>query len=266
MRKKLHEQLPIVEPSIQHPHADELAVIDALIKECPQIPTLIYQDLVRGLKDPNTGREGQMTADQVIRTLLVKQMNGFSYKNLTFHLADSRCYRNFCGFGFADDIPSKSSLQRDLKRVRPETLEQVNCIIVRLAIDKNIEDTRKIRSDCTVTETNIHEPTDSSLLEDCVRVLARLMEKANNHYKDILFTNHLITDLVVWEGNPADSTMAVELAARQIAILGRIPSKIAYDGGFASKQGLWEIKELGIKDVCFSKKCGLKVSDMVKNS
>ena len=186
----IHKQLPIVEPSIQHHHAEELAVMDALIKECPEIAALVYQDLIRGLADPDAGRKGMMTADQVFRATIVKQLNGFSYEELAFHLADSKCYRNFCGFGIADDTPSKSVLQRDIKRVRPETLEQSNHIIVKLAAEKNIEKGRKVRTDCTVTESNIHRPTDSTLLEDGVRVLARMMGQAKELFSDILFTNH----------------------------------------------------------------------------
>jgi len=41
-----------------------------------------------------------------------------------------------------------------------------------------VESGSKVRVDCTVTETNIHEPTDSSLLWDCVRVLSRLANQA----------------------------------------------------------------------------------------
>lgn len=67
----------------------------------------------------------------------------------------------------------------------------------------------------------------------------------------------LFTDLVVLEGNPADSTLAVDMATRQKEIYNRLPLKITYDGGFASAANLTEIKELGIQDVAFSKKRGL---------
>lgn len=393
MRKKIHKQLRFVEPSIEHSHAYELAVMDELIAECLTIPELIYQDLIGELDDPEAGREGMMSAEQVFRVLLIKQINGFSYKELAFHLADSRCYRHFCSFGFADDIPSKSVLQRDIKRIRPETMEQINRTIVALAAEKNIENGRKVRVDCTVTESNIHRPTDSSLLEDGVRVLARSIQQAQENFENILFSNHhrrakrrameilnaktkkkmlapyrdllkvtrktvgyaesagailkdfvgdsekmhlafaitqelehhiplvkqvisqterrllngetlppqekivsifephtdiirkdsrdtyyghklalsggasgIITDLVIWEGNPADSNMAVEMAARQKEIFGRVPRQITYDGGFASKNNLTQIKDTGVKDVAFAKKCGLKITDMVKSS
>jgi transposase, IS5 family len=75
----------------------------------------------------------------------------------------------------------------------------------------------------------------------------------------------LILDWVVEDGNPADSTLAVRMMERQKEIYGRLPRQATFDGGFASKANLREIKELGVKDVSFSKKRGLEVLDMVKS-
>ena len=79
-------------------------------------------------------------------------------------------------------------------------------------------------------------------------------------------TSGLLTDLVVLEGNPADSTLAEKMIVRQQEIYGRAPRQAAFDGGFASKDNLKEIKELGVKDVSFSKKRGLKISEMAKST
>jgi IS5 family transposase len=182
MRNRIRKQLRLVEPSIDHEHAKELHQIRALISEHPEILDLVHGDLVRGLDDPEAGREGMMTAEQVFKVLLIKQMNGFSYEVLRFHLSDSRTYRSFCGFGIGDVIPSESTLQRDIKKVLPETLEEINRIILGAAAEKGIEKGRKVRVDCTVTESNIHHPTDSSLLWDSVRVLCRLTQRAREGF------------------------------------------------------------------------------------
>lgn len=71
----------------------------------------------------NHGRDG-LSGEQVLRALVIKQVNGFSYEELTFHLAGSQSYRAFCLIGFAAQPPSKSTLQRNLKRVRTEMLER----------------------------------------------------------------------------------------------------------------------------------------------
>ena len=182
MRNRIRKQLRLVEPSIDHEHAKELIQIRKVIADHPEIGDLVYADLVRNLDDPEAGREGMMTADQVFKVLVVKQMNGFSYDTLRFHLADSRTYCWFCGFGIADPIPSESTLQRDVKKIRPETMEAINRVLLGAAADKGIERGRKVRVDCTVTESNIHHPTDSSLLWDSVRVLCRLTQRANEKF------------------------------------------------------------------------------------
>jgi IS5 family transposase len=154
----------------------------------PGASLLVYDDLVSDGPDVSTGRPG-LSGDQVLRLLLLKQMNGFSYQELAFHLADSRCYRAFCGFGIDEKSPRKSALQDNIKRVQPETLELVNRLVLAMASQEKVESGRKVRVDCTVVESNIHHPTDSSLLYDSVRVLARLMERGRD-LVDIKVTNH----------------------------------------------------------------------------
>ena len=397
MRRMILQQPSIVESPVNHQHTAELRKIDEILRSLPRIAELIHTDLVRGLRDPYTGRRGNLTADQVFRALHIKQMNGFSYEELAFHLADSNTYRAFCGIGFTDKVPKSSALQRDIKKIRPETLEQIHLLILGKAKDENIEKGRKVRIDCTVVETNIHHPTDSSILYDCVRVLARIMKDARENFEvDFTFVNHrrrakkraleilhaknkkkrikpyrallhiteltveyaeeaarilstarkksnapdlfgarlvlaqelshyaglakkvisqterrvvkdetvpatekvlsifephtdiikkdrrdtcyghkvvltgggsgLFTDMVVLDGNPADSNLAVDMVQRQNEIYNRFPLKAAFDGGFASKDNLKQIKKLGVRDVTFRKKRGLKISEMAKST
>jgi transposase, IS5 family len=109
--------------------------------------------------------------------LIIKQLNGFSYRELAFHLADSVTYRKFCRLGW-DQMPSKSVFAVCIKAIRSETLEQINRLLVGIAGKKKIEDGKRVRIDTTVVESNIHAPLDSNLLWDCVRVVTRLMENA----------------------------------------------------------------------------------------
>ena len=173
MRAMVQRQLPLFPTNaIDHVHARELQAMSEILDGIPRIAELCYGDLTVGGADPDNGRAG-MTADQVLRALLVKQMNRFSYEELAFHLADSSTYRAFCRLEVGDEAPSKSTLQRNVKLLSPQTLEAVNRLLVGEAQRQKVEVGRQTRVDCTVTASNIHEPTDSSLLWDCVRVLAR---------------------------------------------------------------------------------------------
>ena len=188
MRNKIQEQLLIVYPFIAHDHARELRKISDILGQIPEASTLVYDDLIAHGPSVSTGRPG-LTGDQALRALLLKQMNGFSYVELAFHLADSRCYRAFCGFGINEKSPEKSALQQNIKRIQPDTLELINRLVLEEARLQKVENGRKVRVDCTVVESNIHHPTDSSLLYDCVRVLAREI-KACHPQVGAAFTNH----------------------------------------------------------------------------
>lgn len=188
MRESLPQQLSVVPAGLEHAHARELEAMSEVLDQLPETVAQVHCDLVRGLRRPDKGRKG-MSAEQVLRVLLLKQMKGFSYDELSFELASSLCYQRFCRFGASERTPKRSSLQRDLKRVRSETMEWINRRLVDYAREHNIERGRKVRVDCTVQETNIHEPSDSSLLFDGVRKLTDLLEAARE-LTPVVFTDH----------------------------------------------------------------------------
>src|SRR5258708_7533050 len=188
MRRSVRDQLSLVPAPFGHEHVRELQAVRAILDAHPEFARWIQSDLLAGGIAADRGRDG-MTGDQVLRALVIKQANGFSYDGLAFHLVDSQSYRAFCLIGFADRPPSRSTLQRNLKLVRAETLERVNQGLVRHAQQQEIEDGRRLRSDSTVVEAAIHHPTDSILLVDCVRVLTRLLREAAE-YVALRFTNH----------------------------------------------------------------------------
>jgi IS5 family transposase len=333
------------------------------------------------------------TGEQALRAMIVKQMNSFSYDELAFHVADSQTYRVFCKIGLTDQAPRRSTLAENIKRIKASTLEQINRIIVEAAVSAGIERGRKVRIDSTVSETNIHPPSDSSLLFDCVRVLTRIVTALRmlgiqiafsdrtrrakkrwvaisrarrkrqrrklyrnlvnateevfatataavgmarghevgsledamrlealigelEHYLPLtarvldqtrrrvfegetvpaaeklvsIFEEHtdiivkapretqfghkvtltggassMILDCVISEGNPADSSLACEMIERQVDIFGRPPLKASFDGGYASKANLEDIKAMGVRDAVFHKKRGMDELDMAKS-
>jgi len=76
----------------------------------------------------------------------------------------------------------------------------------------------------------------------------------------------LVLDIVIEQGNPADTAQLCPMIARQQTIYGRVPRQAAADGGYASQSNLQQAKDMGVKDVSFNKKKGLKVEDMMKST
>ena len=390
MREKHQKQMPLIDPPTGHPKEKELEVISIVLDSTPIICDHVLQDLNKGKTfKSRTGARG-MTAEQVLRAAVVMRLFNFTYEDLAFHISDSRALRRFCRIGIADKGFKKSALNENIKMISPQTWELISLDLLAYAKDEKIEKGRKARVDCTVVESNIHQPLDSMQLFDSVRVISRLLSKARDEfgikvvftdhrrrakkrmigiqyatgekqrtplYKDLLkvtrktigyaiqaektlarhcradplllglfseikhygdlsrkvydqtfrrviqgesvpadqkvfsiFEDHtdiiikdrrdtyyghkicltggasnLILDCVILEGNPADSELVETMLDRQHQIYGRYPLKVALDGGFASKDNLVKAKERKIKDVCFSKKRGLKEADMCRS-
>lgn len=170
-------QLPLTAPWIAHDHATELAAMSALLDAQPACAAHIQQDLEAGCaKNAYTGRPG-LTGEQTLRILVVRQLTGWTYAELAFHLQDSATYRTFCRLGALTPTPSKSALAATLRRVRPATLAALNDAVVTSAAARAIEPARTVRMDATVVPVAIHAPTDSSLLLDAVRALDRLLRR-----------------------------------------------------------------------------------------
>jgi len=390
MREKSKKQMPLLPAATDHPQAIELETISRILDANPNICDLAMQDLCEVSKKAHRSGARGMTADQVVRAAIVKQMLNFTYKELAFHIVDSNSLRRFMRIGIADKGFKKSVLNKNVKALSPQTWEAINVELVQYAADEKIEKGRQVRIDCTVVESNIHEPTDSSLLWDSVRVLTRLLHRSKedfglrvlfqdhsrrakrrllgimnsrskkdrkSKYVDLikvtnksigyaqsaieaidqvasirngllalrldlnrycqlaarvvdqtqrrvllgenvpasdkvvsLFETHtdiivkdrrdtffghkicltggasnLIVDCLIVDGNPADSSLTVDMLDRQKLLYGRYPLKVALDGGFASKDNLNKAKEKQIKDVCFAKRRGLEVEDMCRS-
>jgi len=191
MREKQQKQLPLMEPASDHPQQNELEVISNIIDSTPTIRERVLQDLNKGKTIiRRTGANG-MSADQVIRAGIVMRLFDFTYKDLAFHISDSRCLRRFCRIGFADKGFQKSALNGNIKSLSDETWEAIFRDLLGHAKDEKIEKGRKVRIDCTVVESNIHKPFDSIQLWDCVRVLTRLLHQARDRFgSKIIFSDH----------------------------------------------------------------------------
>jgi IS5 family transposase len=384
MRQERIIQSSIFDLFSDHQLGRELKAMSQWLDGQPGLLSWVAADLGNG-SVKETGRQG-LPAESVLRCGLLKQYRQLSYEELAFHLEDSSSFRAFARLPLALR-PQKSVLQKTISSVRAETWEQINQAVLSSAMQLRIETGATIRIDSTVTDALMHEPTDSSLLVDAVRVMVRLLREAvtlpggqalcwRDHrrlarkralaiqysrgkdkkaalYRDLitateatvaavrradqcltvapdaelwrrqaehylplvervirqtrrrvingesvpaaeklvsLFEAHadiivkggrdvqyghklnmtsgrsgLILDVVIERGNPADSTQFGPMLDRHVAFYKKAPHQAAADGGYASSDNLRQAKDLGIRDVAFHKKNGLKTEDMVKS-
>jgi IS5 family transposase len=153
-----------------------LAHIDRLLAD-DTIFEAVKADLLG--RFPHTADDGRPSTpvEVILRMLVVKHLYGWSFPQTTQFVADSLVLRQFCRVYFAT-VPDQSTLNRWAHLIQPTTLHHLLDHIVHLACQLQVTHGRKLRIDGTVVETNIHHPTDSTLLNDGVRVLSRTLQKA----------------------------------------------------------------------------------------
>ena len=141
-----------------------------------QIVAAVYEALMkRHPKSRTRGRLGA-PAEMVLRLLILKHIRNWSYGVLEREVRANLVYRDFTRVGGAK-MPDAKTMGRWGLAVEPAVIKQIHERIVKIAQDNGVTEGRRMRVDTTVVETNIHYPTDSSLLGDGVRVLIRTMKK-----------------------------------------------------------------------------------------
>lgn len=168
--------MSIFSVTMRHDIGKELAAFSEILDATPKMLDLVYADLTRVARK-DTGREG-MTAEQVLRCVALKQYRNLSYEELAFHLEDSKSFRAFARLEMGQ-YPSSSSLQENIKPLSEETWEAIHICLMQYALEAGIETGRKVRIDSTVVESNIHDPSDSTLLWDGIRVITRWLEEGH---------------------------------------------------------------------------------------
>ena len=158
----------------------------AMDPELAQLDTLLDDDVlfqkVRGdlaQRFPRTEVDGRPSTpvEVVLRMLVVKHLYGWSYEMTEHWVNDSLVLRQFCRV-YLETVPDDTTLIRWANLIQPATLHQLLDHIVQLARSLKVTRGRRLRTDGTVVETNIHHPTDSTLLGDGVRVLSRTLKRA----------------------------------------------------------------------------------------
>src|ERR1039457_4576403 len=149
--------------------ADQVLEDDGLV-------TLIQQELSKRCKKSKTRGRPSTPADVVLRLALLKHMRNWSFAVLAREVRANLVYREFTRIG-GGKVPDDKTMGRLTRQLSPAVVQQIHARVVAIAREERVVEGRKMHVDTTVGETNIHYPTDSSLLGDGVRVLIRGMKK-----------------------------------------------------------------------------------------
>ena len=152
-----------------------MQVVDELLED-EELVDGVYE--AQGKRHPHSRTHGrhQTPAEVALRMLILKHVRNWSYEVLEREVRANVVYRTFCRIG-TEKVPDEKTLVRLGQAIGPDTLGELHDRIVGLAQQRRMIHGRKMRVDTTVVETNVHYPTDSSLLGDGARVLTLTMKK-----------------------------------------------------------------------------------------
>ncbi len=156
-------------------HRDpELILFDTIIHLHPEVLDSVTPDVLAVGKNSQWGRQDSPSVEQVVRAAMYKEVKGLSYAQLEYHQYDSKIAEVFLQVchPFTD-----STWQKYSGAISAASLTQILEHIIQIALDDGLEDLQKIRPDTTVVETNIHYPTNNSLLWDGIRVSIRMLRQ-----------------------------------------------------------------------------------------
>lgn len=164
--------------TLENPHwavNTEFAVIDTILSLHPEIYELVKQDF-KGSTGKSLGRKDTPTIEQILRGALYKEMKTLTYRELEYAQHDSRICVLFLKLNGRSPI-SFSVWQKYISMIKAETLEKVMIAINKIAQAEGLDDFSKARTDSTAIETNVHYPTNNSLMWDCIKTFDRLLVK-----------------------------------------------------------------------------------------
>jgi IS5 family transposase len=160
---------------------DLLDPVDQLLDD-PGLVDLVRQCLAkRSPRSTRTGRPG-MAPDRLLRCCVMKHLKGWSFRDLERELRSNLVYRRFTHFD-AEITPDFTVFSRSFALLSPAVTAEIHQRVVRLACEHGVAQGQKLRTDSTAVESNVHYPTDSSLLGDGIRVLSRSLQRIAHECK-----------------------------------------------------------------------------------
>ena len=165
-----------------------LGLLDTILELHPELLKMVEPDILSGSKVSNFGRQDTPSIEQIFRAALYKELKQLDYRELEYEQSDSRICAQFIKL---DELRPYcfQMYQKYISRIQESTLQQVLITLNKIAISEGLEDISKLRQDSTVVETNIHYPTNNSLMWDCIKESHRLFtdlleELSDFNYRD----------------------------------------------------------------------------------
>ena len=167
----------------------ELGLIDTILEKNPKLIKMLENDITRGNPGSSLGRQDTPSVEQIVRAAIYKEMKNLDYRALEYAQEDSRICEHFVKINPCRPY-SFQVWQKYISRISAESLQQFMVELNRIAIAEGLEDVKKFRQDATVIQTDIHYPTNNSLVWDCIKESQRLLGHLKEEIESLVYVDH----------------------------------------------------------------------------
>jgi IS5 family transposase len=168
----------------------ELGLMDTILGLNPHLIEMLEKDVTQGKESSIFGRQDTPSVEQIVRAAIYKEMKNLDYRALEYAQEDSRICEQFVKINPQRPY-SFQVWQKYISRISEDSLERFLVELNKIAITEGLEDISDFRQDTTVVETNIHHPTNNSLVWDCIKESERLLKHLKKEYESFEYEEYM---------------------------------------------------------------------------
>jgi len=167
----------------------ELGLMDTILEQNPKLIKMLEKDITQEKPASKFGRQDTPSVEQIVRAAIYKEMKNLDYRALEYAQEDSRICEKFVKINPMRPY-SFQVWQKYISRISGKKLEEFMAAMNKIAIGEGLEDVKEFRQDTTVIETDIHYPTNNSLVWDCIKECERLLSRLKEEIETLEFEKY----------------------------------------------------------------------------
>lgn len=228
MKMSLFEPLLLKFEQANWAQNPEFGLMDTILEQHPELIKIVEGDITKGCKQSDFGRQDMPSVEQIVRAAIYKEMKKLDYRELEHAQTDSRICEQFVKI---DNLRPYSFqvFQKYISRITEEKLQTLLVALNNIAISEGLEDVGKLRQDSTVVSTNIHWPTNNSLVWDCIKESHRLLGHLAEEIKSLDFRDYTVSGKKTFFkiNNTKSGDKRVELFKKQLVTFTKCINQVS---------------------------------------
>ena len=223
----------------------EFGLLDTILELHPELIKIVEDDITKGSKQSDFGRQDMPSVEQIVRAAIYKEMKNLDYRELEHAQTDSRICEQFVKIDRLRPY-SFQVLQKYISRITEDNLQTLLVALNKVAINEGLEDIEKVRQDSTVVSTNIHYPTNNSLVWDCIKESHRLLGHLAEEINGLAFRDYTVSGKKIFFkiNNTKSGDKRTELFKKQLVTFTKCINQVS---NVVKKEPACSVKTLSIQ-------------------